>query len=64
MIEDLLLKNLAALVFIYTIVWYMLISVINIYVAHFICIILQSSFLMVSLFRFYIDMVSWEVFYD
>jgi|SaaInlStandDraft_1057018.scaffolds.fasta_scaffold98742_2 hypothetical protein len=64
MIDDLLLKNLAALVFIYTIVWYMLISVINIYVAHFICIILQSSFLMVSLYRFYIDMVSWKISYD
>jgi hypothetical protein len=64
MIEDLLLKNLAALVFIYTIVWYMLISVINVYVAHFICITLQSSFLMVSLYRFYIDMVSWKILSD
>lgn len=64
MIEDLLLKNLAALVFIYTIVWYMLISVINVYVAHFICITLQSLFLMVSLYRFYIDMVSWKILYD
>lgn len=64
MIENLLFKNLAAIIFIYTIVWYMLISVINVYVAHFICIILQIIFLMYSLFRFYVKIVSREVLYD
>ena len=64
MIENLLFKNFAALIFIYTIVWYMLISVINVYVAHFICIILQIIFLMYSLFRFYVKIVSREVLYD
>lgn len=63
MFENLLLKNLAAILFIYTIIWYILSNFINIYIAHFICIVLQTIYLMFSLFLFYIKIISRKVMY-
>jgi hypothetical protein len=64
MLEDLFLKNLCVFVLIYTIVWSLLINYIHIYVVHFICILLQLIYLMLSLFRLYVKIVSWKVLYD
>lgn len=64
MLENLFLKNLCVFVLIYTIVWSLLINYINIYVVHFICILLQLIYLMLSLFRLYVKIVSWKVLYD
>ena len=63
MFENLLLKNIAVLIFIYTIIWYILTSFINIYIAHFICIVLQTIYLMFSLFIFYIKIISRKAMY-